>query len=356
MVRWCVGLVLVGVMTVLAVAAPSQPALHFDRIEVEAGKLVRVTLEGAPPDCDINWLIIPEPDGLERAITVPTRLEFIAPPGDYQIICCVLVRDGEKVWQRILTGKVRVRPAVQPPQPSPPPRPEPPGGPAPPTPPSPTWVRNTMAAMGVTQTGSGRCTATHVKISATQSRSVFLTAAHCVGAVGSKVVFTTRRLPTELTVHCVVVAVNRDADCAWLMAEDNRLYWEIPYAELSGELPPNGTAVWHAGFGVNIPGNTEEGTVVAVETEQLQFDLSASPGDSGAAIVWRVRDQIVSVVCCGTTPGRRGPVWGARTDRIHDTWEKSRSGPTAPSCPSCPRRDVFPRFSPALAPAAPWTP
>jgi hypothetical protein len=69
----------------------------------------------------------------------------------------------------------------------------------------------------------------------------------------------------------------------------------------------------HCGYGVHIPGNREDGYVVARENADLQvrYRLSVSQGDSGGGIIATATGELLSPVCCTTRLNGVGDVWGA---------------------------------------------
>src|SRR5262249_36997558 len=86
----------------------------------------------------------------------------------------------------------------------------------------------------------------------------------------------------------------------------------LPYALLARTDPAPGTAVWHNGYGVDKPGNREDGVVTAAPNAdgQLQFRLSVSSGDSGSGIFRADTGELVGVVCCTTGLGVNTAMWG----------------------------------------------
>lgn len=180
---------------------------------------------------------------------------------------------------------------------------EPPTMPQPPAPRS-----NVKEAISRIQFGNSGCTATPIGQRRGDGRYWVLTAAHCVQGTGQRGRLTTQR-GDQLTV--TVHAVDRGADCAWLLTDSTST--DIPFAELADTLPQPGTRIWHSGYGVHIPGNREDGVFVGGPTAkgQLQFQLSVSNGDSGGAIVVDESGRVLSCVCCTTGVGVRADVWGA---------------------------------------------
>lgn len=314
-----VSLLLVVLSTV---ACPTRPCLRTNTVVAEEGKLVRVTLDGAPADCDVNWLLIPWPDTVEQATTPAHVFEFIAPAGTYQVVCSVLARDGDRPRLVVLTVTIVVKRA----KPAPPEQP----APQPPQPAPPSGKKDTYQAIGVLRTsGGGRCTATHISMSQRQKAAVWLTAAHCVGPIGEELEWRPRRGDAVYRVR--LVAKDEQADCAWLVG--TALAPELAYAVLASTTPQSGAAVWQAGFGTVEPGVRKDGHFVAEHTYQCEYRIVASPGDSGGAIVWTERDEVLSPVCCGTTPGRYGTVYGATPQRCLAAFNRTHGSDQWPLSP-----------------------
>jgi len=108
----------------------------------------------------------------------------------------------------------------------------------------------------------------------------------------------------------VVAALDRRSDTAWLLTaqrEDG-----LPYAMLGKEAPPVGTRIWHAGWGIDNPGNTEYGLVNGGPNSQgmLSMTMSVSSGDSGGGIFREDTGELVATVCCTQARGARAPMYG----------------------------------------------
>lgn len=185
-------------------------------------------------------------------------------------------------------------PIVQPdpPRPGPPPEPQP----------------NVPAAIARIQFGSAGCTTTIIGPRRGDGRYWCLTAAHCVGSVGQRGRMTTL---DGRTLGVVVVALNRTSDACWLVTDSASE--SLPFALLAEDTPAAGSKVWHAGYGIDKPGNRESGTFVGGPdgNGQVRFRISVSPGDSGGGIVLDAQSRVLSCVCCTTNLGGVGDVWGA---------------------------------------------
>lgn len=170
-------------------------------------------------------------------------------------------------------------------------------------------------AIGQIRFGNKGCTAT--VIGPIHSNDLYvdvLTAAHCVN-VGEQGVMKLKDGRT-LSVRCV--ARNPAADCAWLRA--NKPADDIPYLLLADELPPAGSKVWHQGYGIDKPGNRENGSFQGIANRglQCQYHLSVSPGDSGGGIVLADGERVLSPVCCTTRLSGPGTVYGATPQQCRE--------------------------------------
>lgn len=219
-----------------------------------------------------------------------------------------------------------------PPAPAPAPAPTTPApttpAPVPPAPPPvPKPTPNAPAAIARITFGSNGCTATIIGPRREDGRWFALTAAHCVNAVGQH---GTLRLKDGRTTGVTVASINREADCCWLVTESNSE--DFPFANLASKSADVGASIWHAGYGVHVPGNREDGTVEAAPdgNGQCRYRLSVSSGDSGGGICLNSSGEVLSPVCCTTAPGRTGQVWGASpevcarskpTTMVLDGWE-----------------------------------
>jgi hypothetical protein len=185
---------------------------------------------------------------------------------------------------------------------------------APPAPPPPeTPPTDPTQAIGVLVTPGGYCSATAIVGPSGGDQTVLVTAAHCVGSVGQRLSWRTR---SGAEYPARVSAVDRRSDCA-ILHLDSRPNG-ITRLVLAASAPRPGDAVWHAGFGVDKPGNTERGVFVGGPTsdQQLEYRLSVSPGDSGGGIIDARTNELLSPVCCTTCLGCTGRVWGASPDRV----------------------------------------
>jgi hypothetical protein len=91
-----------------------------------------------------------------------------------------------------------------------------------------------------------------------------------------------------------------------------------PFAFLASSSPPAGTKVWHAGYGIDKPGNRESGSFIDGPNSdgQVHFRLSVSSGDSGGGILATDTGLVLSCVCCTSSRGRSADVYGASPEAI----------------------------------------
>jgi len=170
------------------------------------------------------------------------------------------------------------------------------------------------------QFGNAGCTSTIIGTRPADGRYLALTAAHCVkGQPKTGVMW----LQDGRKIGIEVVAVDATADCAWLRTIEP--HEELPYAMIAEQLPHVGDPIWHKGYGVDVPGNREDGVVVQPDNGagQTQFTLSVSSGDSGGGIALNANGEIVSTVCCTQGMARRAAVWGANVNAIRALMPKS---------------------------------
>jgi len=199
------------------------------------------------------------------------------------------------------------------------------GGSAPTTPntspaPIPGALPNAEKAINRIQFGNAGCTCTLIGKRPSDGKYLALTAAHCLkGQPRTGVMW----LQDGRKIALEVLAVDSVSDCAWLRTIE--AHDELPYAHLAEQLPQAGEKIWHKGFGVHVPGNLEEGTVVVPDNGagQSQFVLSVSSGDSGGGIALNANGEIVSTVCCTQGMARKANVWGANVNAIRALMPKT---------------------------------
>lgn len=207
------------------------------------------------------------------------------------------------VLAAVLASLANVKPVFPPAQP-PTTQPLPPAA----LPVQPPQVADALKAIGKIQFGNAGCSGTIIAPSLADRRWLILSAQHCVNNQPKKGVFITRdgkRFGIE------VLKTDPTSDVAWMVTTEP--HDEMPFAYLADDLPKAGDKVWHAGYGVDIPGNREDGKVVEPENSrgQTQFDLSVSSGDSGGGIAVNGQGKIISCVCCKNIDPRSRQMWGA---------------------------------------------
>lgn len=232
---------------------------------------------------------------------------------------------GLTLLAAILAAIAAGRPITIPPPPIPAPPSESPTIP-PPQEPKPDPL---AAIIRISKTGTG-CSATIIGPKRPDNRYWVLSAAHCTQRVGER---WGGRFRDDRTLGLVVVSVDRKADVCWMLTDLADSNTNLPYAILAERIPPRGTPVWHAGFGIDQPGNVEAGELTNPQPNadnQLEYLLSVSSGDSGGGIVDKTTGHILGPVCCTTAPGRKARVWAAspeacrqaqKVSLVLDEWE-----------------------------------
>lgn len=207
------------------------------------------------------------------------------------------------VVSAIVIGVIRATPIVIPPPPI--------SEPAPPTtrPPEPpgTQPDPLNAIVRISRPGVG-CSATIIGPRRADGRYWVLSACHCTDRAGER---WSARFRDGRTTGLVVVARSERPDFSWMLTDvDTQIF---PYALLRDTDPTPGEKVWHAGFGVDKPGNREDGVVTrAMNADgQIGYRISVSSGDSGGGIMLDSEGKVMSPVCCTTAPGRNADVWGS---------------------------------------------
>lgn len=306
------------VLTAGAIALPAQdatPGVAVESPKVKEHGLVRVKAVNVDTKAGLVWRVFPA-TGVSKATTPRGVLEFAAPPGVYDVELLVILAqpDGAlKVDEYHATVEVV---GDQPP----PPKVDPPKPQAPPSASGKLDPPKALAKMSFPPYG---CTATVIGPRRADGKWDILSAAHCVAhvTVGSK---GTMALLDGRKFNITVGFVDARCDVSWLTTDDVSIS-DMPYANLSPDNPPVGTAIWHAGYGVDKPGNREDGSITGTENGdgQLNMNLSVSSGDSGGGIFRSDTNEVVSCVCCTTAKGRRASVWGCSVNKARACRPKS---------------------------------
>ncbi len=282
-------------------------------LKVGPHKLVRLKVEKTDPDALVLWRVSPSKD-VDRATTPDHIFEFVAPPGTYTVERLTFkVQDKRPVlveeWKQTIDVEKccdKVPPVITPPPPKD----------KEPVPPPARPKADPWNALGRIQFGNAGCTATVVWPRRADGRWDVLTAEHCVDSVpvGSKGQMQLRGQTARIGVTLVLREAR--SDVAWLVTDSADLP-DLPFAVLADKTPPVGTKVWHGGWGVHVPGNREDGEVLAgPNTEnQVQYHLSVSSGDSGGGIFNDATGELLSPVCCTTQKNVKARVWGGSPER-----------------------------------------
>jgi hypothetical protein len=180
-----------------------------------------------------------------------------------------------------------------------------------PPPTDPKAKADPVAATGRIQFGNAGCTATVMWPRRPDGKWDVLTAAHCtsrgVGSRGVLYLKDGRRLGVTVTARAT------GADISWLVTDDSIA--DMPFAVLASADPPSGTRVWHMGYGVDNPGNREEGEVLGRTSEgQMAMRLSVSSGDSGSGVFRADTGELIATVCCTTGLAQRVTMYGGSAE------------------------------------------
>ena len=261
-------------------------------VEVKAGRLAKIVAVSETP---VRWLNLHADLDLVEDSSGKVAFVLGSKPGTYKVAAFTGDAGGPSepaFCEVVVTGGST--PPVTPPI-------------MPPTPKPPESKANPAKALVKLRFGNSGCTATMVGPQRLDGRWDILTAAHCTGAVG-----TIGEATTQDGRKFRVTVASRDAKCdlCWLIADTTDA--DHAFAELATEEPAVGVAVWHAGYGIDKPGNREKGKVLSTSNSagQLNFMLSVSPGDSGGGIFRDDDGRLLSAVCCTAGLARVASMWG----------------------------------------------
>ena len=288
----------VVLFALVPLAANAEPLRIVGETKYKPHSLVRLRAENVDPKAALLWRVYPS-QGVQRASSPRGLLEFAAHPGTYEVELLVISNtDGN-----LSVEEARVSVTIESCTPAPP---KPPGD----------GKLDPVNALGRIRFGNAGCTATIIGPRRPDGRWDVLTAAHCVTGVGQR---GSLMLKDGRTLGIRVVAHHKTPDVAWCVTEEQVA--DLPYAVIARENPKPGTAIWHRGYGVDQPGNREEGEVESGEDAngQLRMRLSVSSGDSGGGIFRADTNELVSVVCCTSDMARKAWMWGAATEVIRGT-------------------------------------
>lgn len=261
---------------------------------VKAHQLVKLKATGYTPPVAFDWSV--DKEGQCDMAEVGENLYMAAPPGEYVVTLTTLKVNGAVIQKE----KTRVRVTIQPCCPTPPPT-------APPTSPRSQTKEEAERALCRLRVGSSGCTATVIGPRRKDGKWDILTAAHCWPAAQTQGTVT---MQDGRTIRVRRVEIDRAADLCWMVTDD--VIESLPHAWLSQQLPPKDTPIWHAGYGIDRPRNTERGTFLGGpdRNNQVSMRLSVSSGDSGGGIFRSDTNEVISSVCCTMSRGSTAPVWG----------------------------------------------
>lgn len=195
----------------------------------------------------------------------------------------------------------------------------------PPAPPAPPPAKH-ADAIGRVFLGRSMCSCAAIGPKRADGRWNVLCAEHCTAGRGQRGVMVLR---DGREIPVTVASVAGRADWCWMVTDQPA---ELPHLMLASGNPPVGTKVFHMGYGVDKPGNREDGEVTGWDAarSQLRFRLSVSSGDSGGPICRADTGEVVSCVCC--TYSRPGQMWtqGSSTDALTGGRPVSSEGEPCP--------------------------
>jgi hypothetical protein len=295
----------VVLFALVPLAANAEPLRIVGETKYKPHALVRLRAEGVEPKAALLWRVHPS-QGVQRATSPRGLLEFAAHPGTYDVELLVISNTDGALSVEEARTIVTIESCT----------------PAPPKPPG-DGKLDPVNALGRIRFDNAGCTATIVGPRRPDGRWDVLTAAHCVTGVGQR---GSLMLKDGRTLGLRVVAYYPRPDVAWCLTDD--VIADLPYAMIARENPKPGTAIWHRGYGVDQPGNREEGEVESGEDAngQLRMRLSVSSGDSGGGIFRADTNELVSVVCCTSDMARKAWMWGAATEVIRRTRPRADAG------------------------------
>lgn len=254
--------------------------------KIAAGRMAVLSASGAPDGAAMTWEFPEAMHGEESE----GRLYAVAPPGRYRVtVLAVSVKDG-----KVSIAKARADIEF--------------GGAAPGAPPAipPAGKAEPAKALMRLRMGSAGCTATVIGPRRPDGRWDLLTAAHCLPRG-----VTTGQVQTQdgRTIGVTVSVFHAGSDLAWLRTTN--AVESLPYAVMASEPAPVGARVWHAGYGIDRPGNREAGKVTGIpgSNGQCQYELNVSSGDSGGGIFREDTGEWVGAVCCTRARGAMAAVW-----------------------------------------------
>lgn len=274
-------------------SASGQAAL-IGPTEVDYPSLARFEVKGVHPKAKIVWRVFPSA-GVQKAETPPSKLQFLAAPGSYEVEASIhWINAGEiEVIAMSATVKVKSPPAPNPPAPVDP-----------------------LQAIGRIGFSGAWCTAAPIEPQRQDGRYYLATAAHCVSSVGQEGVYYAK---SGINYRVRVVAMSQALDAAILVTV-NPQPAGLPTLKLASRSPSVGTKIWHAGYGVDRPGNVETGTVIGLPSSNnralLECMLNVSSGDSGGPLIVEGTRELVGVVCCTQRKGAKVRMYAGSVESL----------------------------------------
>jgi V8-like Glu-specific endopeptidase len=300
----------------LSAALSAATSVEGDSV-VEPHRHAVIAAKDVPPSAAVLWDF---DDEKLQGTECGNRLVLSGPAGTYNVKLRVIEFKDGKTTAQTFRHKVTFKSCHPvPPLPIPP-------GPTP-TPPAPPKGKGTLApakAIGKLRLGNAGCTACVIGPRRADGKWDILTANHCIAAAsGTLTLLDGRVLKVTQRVK------EASSDICWMTTDEP--HDDLPYANLSKEIPPNGTEVWHAGYGFDRPGNREEGTVTGRNANrQLAMILNVSSGDSGGPIFRADTDEVVSTVCCTQRIAAKVTMYGGDCVRAAELRANGRASSGGP--------------------------
>lgn len=274
-------------------------------LAVAEHRLGRLEAKGVSDSAQVRWRV---PAGL--SVWKHGRvLVFTGEPGAYRVELLVIDFERKAFEETEVNVTIGGRDFPAPPVPPPAPKPPEPKPPEPKPPEKPAPKAEPAKALLKLRVGSAGCTATVIGPRRPDGRWDILTASHCLDGNSKGTVTTQDGRVLKVT----KTAQDASADLCWLVTDD--AVESLPFATLAAAVPASGTAVWHAGYGVHVPGNREDGKVLGQDGQQVRMSLSVSSGDSGGGIFRSDTNELIASVCCTRSKGSVATMWGGSSVR-----------------------------------------
>lgn len=166
------------------------------------------------------------------------------------------------------------------------------------------------------QFGNAGCSATIVGPQRSDGRYDLLTANHCMAGQPRDGI---AKLRDGRSFSVTLVSTWKGPDIAWIVTTVP--VGALPYTELADTMPAKGDKVWHCGYGIDKPGNRENGEVITPDngSGKTEYSLSVSSGDSGGGILLDSSGKVLSPVCCTTSMARKASMYGGTLEQVRLT-------------------------------------